>query len=196
MDAIIEPEDESSLPNNTIHCPCCETEVPSEDFLHHCLFQHPQFFAVWATYNMPTILQPNPFQYVPSWMNTGLDDIDGEEEDLSYEYLSALCDQIGYHKVGCSNVDDVAPIVQAETESTRCAICLEDLDGTVPVRQIHVCQHLFCKDCLESWLKENKTCPICVRRVDEPETQIASMSKSDPSSSSSSILPVSSDAPG
>lgn len=196
MDSTIETEDVSE-PNETIHCPCCETDIQSEDFLHHCLFQHPQFFAVWATFNMPTIIPPSSYSYVPSWMNTGLDDIDGEEEELSYEYLSALCDHIGYHKVGCSNVDDVAPITKIDTQSPcRCAICLEDLNEFIPTRCIHVCKHFFCKECLEAWLKENKTCPICIRRVDEPDGQMASISKSEPSSSSSSILPESEDAPG
>ncbi len=167
-----------------IHCPCCETDVPSLHFLHHCLYQHPQFFAVWATYNMPTMLPSVLFDEPYTYTYNHLDDIDGEE-DLSYEYLSALCDEIGYHKVGCSNVDEVAPVIETVKSCDRCTICLEDIQEETPVRKIHVCQHTFCKECLESWLKENKTCPICIRRVDEMNGQIASMSISDPSSSSS-----------
>jgi hypothetical protein len=51
-------------------------------------------------------------------------------------------------------------IKQPLTPSTfECPICL----GVVRIGESTrtECQHLFCKNCLETWLKGNTTCPIC-----------------------------------
>jgi hypothetical protein len=42
-----------------------------------------------------------------------------------------------------------------------CGICLEDMRAS---REKHVllhCKHLFCRTCIDEWLKENSTCPQC-----------------------------------
>lgn len=43
-----------------------------------------------------------------------------------------------------------------------CSVCLEDLAGQagVQIRTIP-CLHQFHKDCIDPWLRENATCPVC-----------------------------------
>jgi hypothetical protein len=90
---------------------------------------------------------------------------------LSYEQLSALCDEIGYHKVGITNIDNVAPssIKIKDTDNDEnnddndnmCTICLDNKYKAIYIRKINGCNHDFCGECIEKWLSENKTCPIC-----------------------------------
>ena len=43
-----------------------------------------------------------------------------------------------------------------------CSICLEQIDS--PVLETN-CQNIFCGKCLLTWLKDKKTCPLCVKDV-------------------------------
>jgi len=39
-----------------------------------------------------------------------------------------------------------------------CPICMEDKSDNIKLS----CQHIFCKDCIKTWLsKQSDTCPIC-----------------------------------
>jgi hypothetical protein len=41
---------------------------------------------------------------------------------------------------------------------TSCPICMEDNSDNIKLN----CQHIFCKDCIKTWLSEqSNTCPIC-----------------------------------
>jgi len=97
---------------------------------------------------------------------------------MTYEQLSELCNQIGTHKVGVNNIDICAPskIKMKKTihEEIRCPICLENIHCALYMRQIKKCNHEFCGYCIEKWLKENKTCPVCKVDVEEnlPDEEI------------------------
>ncbi|ETO02496.1 hypothetical protein RFI_34936 [Reticulomyxa filosa] len=48
--------------------------------------------------------------------------------------------------------------------STNCPICLEDAGGTRRDNQLLQCGHCFCRACLASWIRKERTgerCPIC-----------------------------------
>ncbi|GBB92043.1 hypothetical protein RclHR1_19580003 [Rhizophagus clarus] len=63
-----------------------------------------------------------------------------------------------------------------------CPICLEPFplsveqeenektDQKVSVRQMP-CNHMFCESCLFQWLRQNNTCPLCRKEIEETETQ-------------------------
>lgn len=144
-------------------CPICNQSVPADEFLLHAMLEHPQFFAVWASFSMPTFA-PNANLFTPEpdndqiWME--------EEEHLTYEALLELCEEIGYHKIGVKNIDEVAPTVdKPPSDDWICAICLENLKEVESMRRIHVCNHVFCASCIEQWFKENKICPVCKTEV-------------------------------
>ena len=40
------------------------------------------------------------------------------------------------------------------------AICIDDFEEGVEVKTI-LCFHKFHSECINKWLKENSTCPVC-----------------------------------
>jgi uncharacterized membrane protein YgcG len=73
--------------------------------------------------------------------------------------------------------DEVKAMKKAKAESlaekfaaVSCPICLENFDtedtNDAEVRTLD-CGHQFCFPCIEEWLKNNKTCPICIADVPE-----------------------------
>ena len=47
-----------------------------------------------------------------------------------------------------------------DTGDKRCPICLEDYVSGVTLRRLH-CSHQFHKPCVDTWLGQKATCPIC-----------------------------------
>ena len=45
-------------------------------------------------------------------------------------------------------------------EEDRCAICLEDYKPRDVIRQLY-CNHEFHKSCVDPWLYDKRTCPLC-----------------------------------
>ena len=65
------------------------------------------------------------------------------------------------------DIDLVAPLISNELipYDSNCAICQELISN--PARKT-LCNHFFCSNCLEPWLKElNKTCPSCLTNLDD-----------------------------
>jgi hypothetical protein len=70
-------------------------------------------------------------------------------------------------KVPVKNIDEVAPIENNPEvfKNSICTICQEVVKE--PVRKT-LCNHMFCSNCIEPWLKEmNKTCPNCLCDLEE-----------------------------
>ena len=55
-----------------------------------------------------------------------------------------------------SNNQDIE--INDENEETSCSICIEHLDETT---KILTCSHQFHEKCINEWLEENSTCPLC-----------------------------------
>ncbi|KAJ3554445.1 hypothetical protein NM688_g3106 [Phlebia brevispora] len=58
--------------------------------------------------------------------------------------------------------------VPGETEE-RCPICFDDYQTDDPVLKLPNCSHWFHKPCLQQWLKNARTCPVCRARVTNEE---------------------------
>lgn len=144
-----------------IRCPVCNERVEHEDFVNHVLNDHPYFFVVWASMNMP-------WMYSESIL---YDDID----DMSYEYLSELCEIIGNHTQGVNNISEVTSDVELD-EPTVCPICLDDTIKNV--RKINNCSHEFCGECITKWLSIHKTCPVCIQDVNQMSSKLNSEASS------------------
>lgn len=51
-------------------------------------------------------------------------------------------------------------------QQTSCTICLEDFEATEEVSRLN-CSHVYHDLCLGGWLKNNRTCPLCVTDISE-----------------------------
>ena len=61
----------------------------------------------------------------------------------------------------CKDINAAAPVV-AEPSMQTCAVCLTPACDVARVREGSVCGHELCAECLEKWLGEHTTCPLCV----------------------------------
>ncbi|RDX77252.1 RING-H2 finger protein ATL30, partial [Mucuna pruriens] len=64
--------------------------------------------------------------------------------------------------------------LRKEKYSLECAICLLEFEHDDMLRLLTLCCHVFHQDCIDLWLRSNKTCPVCRRDLDSPadeETQ-------------------------
>ena len=112
-------------------------------------------------------------------------------EEMTYEQLMALQDQLGYADRGASaeaidrlperkfdahankanvgddahaGADDKPDQVEESTTQECCAICLEDYAGGQSVRTLP-CLHNFHSRCVDKWLASNRSCPICKQDI-------------------------------
>jgi hypothetical protein len=71
-------------------------------------------------------------------------------------------------KVPVKDIDLVAPIItniNQIPEGIICTICQDPVSDSV---RKTICNHYFCRKCIEPWLNElNKTCPNCLADLDE-----------------------------
>lgn len=57
---------------------------------------------------------------------------------------------------------------EIKIEEEECSICLDDKTNEVMLK----CKHSYCKDCIELWERNNKTCPLCrkiIKRIYKKE---------------------------
>ena len=90
--------------------------------------------------------------------------IDDPYEVDDYDFLSDLCDRIGYHTIGVNDINECAPIIDNISsiyDIDKCPICLEEFKYIISLRKINICDHIYCAPCIETWLKNHKTCPVC-----------------------------------
>ena len=52
------------------------------------------------------------------------------------------------------------------TEPSECHICLDTLLPGSCMRCLSVCNHRYCIDCIDPWLKHHNTCPVCKQNVE------------------------------
>jgi E3 ubiquitin-protein ligase ATL7/58/59 len=43
----------------------------------------------------------------------------------------------------------------------QCVVCLGDYQKNETLQQLPVCSHIFHKACVDEWLANNSTCPLC-----------------------------------
>merc|ERR1719468_1184256 len=50
---------------------------------------------------------------------------------------------------------------------TNCAVCLCDFEGGERLRMLP-CGHIFHSPCVDTWLRRNKVCPLCLYDAELP----------------------------
>ena len=71
-----------------------------------------------------------------------------------YQNLTNLINQVGNVNVG---IDDINKVTTIEVNTIDCPICGDNFD----IVRRTACRHDFCFNCLNEWIRENNTCPIC-----------------------------------
>jgi hypothetical protein len=127
---------------------------------------HPEFLAIWASALFgPMFPHEEYVNYVRS-MFVDTEEFDNVDIDqMSYEQLLELCEEIGDHKEGVPDVEVVLEKIECQENltETQCPVCLEEFasEQTREVEKIKSCGHVFCSQCIRKWLAENKRCPLC-----------------------------------
>lgn len=90
-------------------------------------------------------------------------------DNMTYEQLLELQEQIGVVSKGLTpeQIQQCMKDVPRPAEGS-CVVCQtewqESEEGDRCV-ELNVCNHVFHNECIEQWLKCNKTCPVCKREV-------------------------------
>lgn len=84
-----------------------------------------------------------------------------------YESNTRLQERMGGNvKKAVKDIDKAAPLTTSSDMDT-CPICLSDKKPETEVRASASCGHAFCAECIEKWLSEHVTCPMCMRDMSE-----------------------------
>ncbi len=94
-----------------------------------------------------------------------------------YDFNLMLANLIGKIEKGIEDLDKVSTVLTAEQEKEKsnemCPICQETIsnikeeDSNHNIRITSPCNHIFCENCLSTWLKKNITCPVCILELDQ-----------------------------
>jgi hypothetical protein len=49
----------------------------------------------------------------------------------------------------------------ARSADISCCICMSDADEMNDPVRVTTCQHVFCRECISTWLAEKAACPVC-----------------------------------
>lgn len=139
-------------------CNVCNSNIHITDYFFHFITEHPGYIALNTLFMPETSID----QYFDTIYNLTVGYM-LDNNLLDYSSLQNLCDSIGYHKPGISNIDNVI-IEKSKTEIEKedlCSICMDTLLEKEEVVELKICKHSFCKDCITTWFLENKVCPVC-----------------------------------
>ncbi|KAJ4907031.1 RING-H2 finger protein ATL70 [Raphanus sativus] len=69
--------------------------------------------------------------------------------------------------------------VKGNSMSSCCHICLGDFEGNHMLRQLPDCNHFFHLKCVDTWLRQNPTCPVCrTSPLPTPLAEVVSLASS------------------
>lgn len=167
LDGLEDPEDHR-------FCYLCNENILTNEYFYHLLQYHPVTLSIMTSLYFPDL---ETDEIVPFLLHSAVDSL---VDQMDYGSLQELCDMIGYHKIGIQDITTVSTVKDKTElmEDDTCPICMDILQEKETVYTMNACSHLYCKECIETWVSENKTCPVC-----KTDLQISSMSK-EPSDSS------------
>jgi hypothetical protein len=101
-----------------------------------------------------------------------IDQIYPNPDNMTYEQLLELQEKIGYVNKGLSTEEiKRIPVIsfsktntKSKNHSSECTKCQFDYKEGEKLNQLN-CKHTYHTHCVEEWLQNNKSCPICKEEV-------------------------------
>ncbi|CCK71927.1 E3 ubiquitin-protein ligase IRC20 KNAG_0I01380 [Huiozyma naganishii CBS 8797] len=100
-------------------------------------------------------------QLEPTKLNSVLRSL---KSNKRYDHNLKRINQIESRIKYLTNLSNLNKAIESE-KVFNCSICL----GIIHHGSIMKCGHFFCRDCIHSWLKNQRTCPICKREATSTE---------------------------
>lgn len=66
--------------------------------------------------------------------------------------------------------------LKGSKEGLECAVCLLRFEGTEVLRLLPKCRHAFHVDCIDKWLEDHSSCPLCRNRLNVGDIRSAALS--------------------
>lgn len=144
-------------PDMHIVCFLCDQRVTLEEYSDH-LSLHTDVF--------PSIL----LVMGPEGLNLQIrGPANNDDEAAEYEYLTELGELIGTVPRGFHTTEARARVMNgftlARADGTLCVVCQDALQPETDVAEL-LCGHLFCRGCIDQWLRVSKRCPVCSAEMD------------------------------
>lgn len=89
-------------------------------------------------------------------------------DNMSYEELLELEEKIGVVEKGVSNQQMQSLPVHTLTskKEEECSVCQSEYEEGEKLRTLP-CFHVYHKDCIDQWLKQKNSCPVCFKPIFE-----------------------------
>lgn len=140
----------------TIPCEYCGEQIPVSRYPGHSLLC-----------TLSTIGVANRFGGSATFGSSLLSFLSGRDTESDYESNLRLQEEMGGPvKKACKDINLAAPVVN-DHSIDKCVVCLSEIDSNSRVRRGAKCSHEFCAECLEKWLSEHTTCPMCITDLSE-----------------------------
>lgn len=98
----------------------------------------------------------NPLQDVHSRTSTRVEEVDAREREQLERAIAAS--MVTMTTPPTANTDSAA-----STSTSECVICMESINSGIA--RALACGHVFHRACIENWLADATTCPICRERA-------------------------------
>ena len=163
--------------NPTIPCELCGNIISFNDYIRHVeICQHrssimnilnPMLNSFLVENNINTVI--NLGSNIDFNMDSNVRIVNIENMLDSYEMNNMISELIGNVNHGVNNLEDAIKEISADEllmsnnmdEDANCSICLDNLiESSNQIVKTH-CNHYFHKDCITTWLRDNRKCPLC-----------------------------------
>lgn len=161
-----------------IPCELCSELIPFENYDAHvrfgCIRRQNQVRLLNFFDNEFGMISLNiPYLVLNNLNNSNINFVSFEaEEEVDMdenEFNTVLSEIVGNVEVGIENINDVCTKVEDvnEIKDEICPICYDSFSSIKCDKHQTLCNHVFCEQCIWTWLSKHKKCPICNTNLED-----------------------------
>ncbi len=177
------------MDNPMIPCELCGQDISFNDYISHVnLCQHrtsilnilnPMLNSFLFQRQMGTVINLGS-NIDFNFGNSNIQIMNIEDMLDSYELNNMISELIGNVNHGVNNLEDTITNITVESmlysngidKDIKCSICLDDLcEGNQESNDNKIvkttCNHYFHRNCITTWLREHRNCPLCQKDFNE-----------------------------